>query len=85
MQEELNLPREDFDRHCSDLYVVDRPGVVEWVKANLPNIRYTYFVSPSGQQCIELHFAEMDLWERIQRHGTEASLIAAAKLSANAG
>jgi len=34
MKEHLNIPDEDFDSHCSDLYVICTSERQEWLKKN---------------------------------------------------
>lgn len=49
LQAALSLSDDDFSSHASDLYVLEKPGVREWLKANYPfysNI--TAFVGAEG-------------------------------------
>ena len=70
MDAELGLVEDDFSYHATDLYVVAKPGVREWLKANyefFSNI--TGFRSQEGSDwngagkfCFDIPFAGN--WER---------------------
>jgi len=61
----LNLEDADFAYHATDLYVVSKPGVVIWLKANYQFFnQVTSFISPkdsewngAGKECLEIPFA----------------------------
>lgn len=69
--EDLALSEDDFSRHCSDLYVVNRPGVVNWLRLNYEFFTsVTSFVSPAGSDwngagrlCLDIPFAAWDEYE----------------------
>lgn len=43
------LTEADFDRHESDLYVLSKPGVVNWLKSSYPHwSQVTEFVGAAG-------------------------------------
>lgn len=48
MQAELGLEDDDFAYHATDLYVVAKPGVLDWIKKNYPNARPEGFLSQEG-------------------------------------
>lgn len=63
LQDALGLTDDDFAYHATDLYVLDKPGVRAWLKANYrwySNI--TSFVgakgsSWEGKPCLDIPFA----------------------------
>ena len=65
IQEALELPDGDFCNHSSDLYVVNRPGVRDWLQRNYLHWRnVSVFVSPhdsgwngAGTFCLDIPFA----------------------------
>lgn len=63
LQAELGLEDGDFAYYATDLYVVAKPGVLEWIKTNYPNVRPEGFVSQegsnwngAGKHCYDLPF-----------------------------
>lgn len=65
LQEALGLDDADFAYHATDLYVVSKPGVVNWLKANYEHFsNVQQFVSQkgsgwngAGQICLDIPFA----------------------------
>jgi len=65
LQEALALTDADFAYHASDLYVVAKPGVMEWLKAHYKHAaNITGFTSPAGTgwngagcYCLDIPFA----------------------------
>lgn len=72
----LGLTEADFDTHESDLYVLAKPGVREWLKKNYhwwSNV--TMFASNpecswAGKPAFDIPFANLAFWERKQRIAT---------------
>lgn len=64
LQAALGLPDSDFGYHASDLYVIDSPGVREWLKANYQfygNVRSFVGSGPwDGKPCLDIPFALLD-------------------------
>lgn len=65
MMDELGLSERDFGGHATDLYVVAKPGVHEWLKENhkFPE-NITSFIGQKGSdwngagvQCFDIPFA----------------------------
>lgn len=62
---DLDLTADDFGNHATDLYVVCKPGVREWLKENHKYYcNVTGFMSPAdsewngaGKYCLEIPFA----------------------------
>jgi hypothetical protein len=65
MQEALALEDADFAYHATDLYVVHKPLVVQWLKDNYEHFRNAcFFVSQKGSNwngagkvCLDIPFA----------------------------
>jgi hypothetical protein len=61
----LGLSESDFSYYASDLYVLAKPGVYEWLKENHPYFsNVTRFVGADesewhGKQCLEIPFAHV--------------------------
>ncbi len=68
---ELGLTEADFGSHESDLYVLAKPGVYEWLKANHEfacNIQFFTGAKGSdweGQQALDIPFANQDYWDAL--------------------
>ncbi len=66
---ELGLTEADFGTHESDLYVLAKPGVREWLKANYEHYsNVTGFTGAKGsdwegQQALDIPFANQDYWD----------------------
>lgn len=64
MMDELGLEEKDFGHHATDLYVVAKPGVREWLNKSLQNPgNVTAFTGQSGsdwngagKQCFDIPF-----------------------------
>jgi len=63
-----NLKEEDFSTHYSDLYVVNYPGISNWLKNN--KIGFSFFESQqgsnwngAGKKCIDIPFKNDDFWK----------------------
>ena len=74
MDAELGLEANDFAYHASDLYVVAKPGVKEWLDKNLTNPKnVTGFTSQEGSNwngagkwCYDIPF--MGYWPDQERY-----------------
>ncbi len=64
----LGLEENDFANHYSDLYVVDKPGVFEWLTQNYHWYSHiTAFISQKGsnwngqgKKCLDIPFAHVE-------------------------
>lgn len=67
LQEALGLPDSDFSYHATDLYVVARPGVKEWLREHYEFPRNVErFVGAKGSEweglpCFDIPFAGLPL------------------------
>lgn len=65
LQAALGLPDDHFHTHATDLYILDSPGVREWLNANYEHARnVTYFRGAEGSDwagkgCLDVPFAAM--------------------------
>lgn len=68
----LNLTEEDFATHYSDLYVVNKPMVYEWLRMNYQFFKnIEYFISQvgsnwngAGKQCLDIPFANEEYFDK---------------------
>ena len=67
LKEKLGLTEQDFFTHESDLYVVARPEVVSYLKANYKYwSNCTYFkCQVTGRQMIDIPFANENFWNKV--------------------
>lgn len=75
MDADLGLTDQDFGHHASDLYVVAKPGVREWLKANYEfHVNVTTFKgnpeatdwNGAGKLCLDVPFA--GYWPKHPNH-----------------
>ncbi len=67
----LGLEEQDFATHASDLYVVAKPGVYDWLKANYRFwTNAQFFISQpgsnwngQGKRCLDIPFANVEAWK----------------------
>ena len=73
LQAELGLEESDFETHESDLYVLAKPGVLEWLKKNhefFENVRPFTGAAGSawaGEYAFDIPFANQEFWDAKQR------------------
>lgn len=61
----LGLTENDFHNHYSDLYVVNKPGVLEWLRTNRPEATIKRFTGEKGSKweglnCLDIAFGYME-------------------------
>lgn len=73
----LGLSDDDFATHYSSLYVLAKPGVGEWLKANYVHWgNVTMFTSNpdsewDGQRAYDIPFANQSFWDRVETRPSE--------------